>query len=140
MYHYSIHVVGDMERVKQFAFRGQHDECHRDYATCLPMAQEYPLFSAYCSQPFEFRVRSTPGLREHEQKRKGEIPLVCARMSKRERERRGTRLSSRFSSRWNSFTSRERDIRGGREKAKKKKKRGEKAREGEREERRGAKS
>ena len=43
------------------------------------------------------------------------------------------RLSSRFSSLRNSFSSRERDIRGGREKPKKKKKRREKAREGERE-------
>ena len=33
-YHYSIHAVGDIEWVTQFAFQGQHDESHKDYATC----------------------------------------------------------------------------------------------------------
>ena len=61
------------------------------------------------------------------------IARACVHASERERERRGTRLSSGFSSRQNSFPLRKRDIRGGREKAKKEKKRGVKAREGERE-------
>ena len=83
-----------------------------------------------------------PKAREKEERRgreenssRNENNLCCegdrARASDRERERRGMCLSSRFSSRRNSFSSRERDIRGGREKVKKKRVREEqKAEEG----------